>query len=464
MMVIAITLRFLGLVQPFVFQTIIDRVLPFQREATLILIVIMLTLTTIFSVGLSALAIYLGNHAANRLIIELSERIFRHVLNLPLSYLQRWPVGETLARINETDTVRGFLTGTISGIALDVMFAAVYVGALLSISPSLAGIVLAMLPLQIGASALVGPFLRQRMQKSFSADAFHQSRLVEAFGSVVTVKALACEELQVKRFRETLGASLSSAFRVMKLDIINDVSGQIFGNAPVILIIFLGSQMVFRNEITLGELVAFHLLDDKVSGPMMSLASIWEQWQGLKIARLRLGDFLNTTSEIDVAKPALKIDGRPSLRVSGVSFAYAADQFVIRDMDVEIDPAFPTVITGDSGSGKSTLAKLMSGLYVPGIGCISANGCNLADHDPYSVRRTIAYVPQEPELFSGSILDNLLLAKSDATDDEVKRALADSASDRVVAQRRQEFTPMWANAAVISPGGNDNASLWRVQF
>ena len=75
----------------------------------------------------------------------------------------------------------------------------------------------------------------------------------------------------------------------------------------MILIIFLGSQLVFRNEITLGELVAFHLLADKVAGPIMSLSTIWEEWQGLKIARLRLGDFLNTPAESERAKPPLRI-------------------------------------------------------------------------------------------------------------------------------------------------------------
>src|SRR5262245_52238264 len=113
-MVIAVVLRLLGLVQPFVFQTIIDRVLPFQREATLVPIVAVLVLTSLFSTGLGALAAYLGNHMANRLVAELARRIFRHVLNLPLHYLQKWQVGETLARIGEIDTVRGFLTGTVS--------------------------------------------------------------------------------------------------------------------------------------------------------------------------------------------------------------------------------------------------------------------------------------------------------------------------------------------------------------
>ena len=177
----------------------------------------MLVVTALFSAGLEALAAYLGNHMANRLISELARRIFRHVLNLPLRYLQKWQVGETLARISEIDTVRGFLTGTVSGIALDVVFAITYIAALLSISPFLTSIVLIVLPLQIAAFAVVGPAVRRRMQESFLAGSRHQSRLVEAFGNAITVKALACEDVQVERFQETLSWSLLTGFRVAKL-------------------------------------------------------------------------------------------------------------------------------------------------------------------------------------------------------------------------------------------------------
>ncbi|CEJ09885.1 Alpha-hemolysin translocation ATP-binding protein HlyB [bacterium YEK0313] len=461
-MVAAIVLRLLGLVQPFVLQTIIDRVLPFQREATLLLIVAILVLTTLFSAGLDAIASYLGNHMAIHLTGELGERIFQHVFNLPLRYLQRWQVGETLTRIGEIDTVRRFLTGTVSAIALDVAFAIIYIAALLSISPALTLIVIIMLPLQVVAFGMIGPFVRRRMQTAFLAEARHQSRLVESLGNIVTAKALASEGAHVGRLQKTLTESLAADFRVSKLHILNGFVGNLLSNGSVILIIFFGSRLVLQGEITLGQLIAFHLLAEKVSGPIFSLSSAWEQWQALRIARLRLGDLLNEPSETEVAKPVLQVTGPLHLDVRGLSFGYAPDQPVIRDMSVDIRPDRPTLIIGDSGCGKSTFAKLLSGLYTPDRGGIDANGRRLADCDPLSVRRTIAYLPQEPVLFAGTILDNLMLAKPDASGAEIAKALVDSASDRFIAKLPQGLdTDVGEGGGHLSGGQRQRIALAR---
>ena len=129
------------------------------------------------------------------------------------------------------------------------------------------------------------------------------------------------------------------------------------------MIIFFGSQTVFRGEMTLGELIAFHLLAEKVAGPIMSLSSVWEQWQELRVARLRLGDFLNISGEIEANKPKLRIDGPARMSLRSVSFGYGPERQILRDLTIEFEASRPAVIVGKSGCGKSTLAKLVCGLY-----------------------------------------------------------------------------------------------------
>lgn len=434
LVVITIVLRLLGLLQPFAFQAIIDRVLPFQSEATLTLIVVTLIVATMFSAGLDAVASYLGAHMSNRLVAELARRIFHHVLSLPLRHLERWRVGETLSRISEIDTVRNFLTGTVTGIALDVIFAITYVIALYMISPLLTFIVLVILPIQIIVFTAIGPFIRQRMQETFWAEAKYQSRLVEAFGNTTTLKALASEARHAERFQEALVDSLVAGFRATKLNIANHTLGFVLENASVILVLYFGANLVLKNEITLGELVAFHLLAEKVSGPIMSLSTIWEQWQGLKIARYRLGDILNEIPEDAQPKKQLVLFDAPKLALCDVTFSYGDGEPVLNNVNLEFSPKRLTVIVGESGIGKSTLAKLLCGLYIPDTGQVNADGLDICTFDPLSVRRQVVYVPQDATLFSGTVLDNLLIGRPDATRDDIERALQASASDFVIDQ------------------------------
>lgn len=460
LMIVAIVMRLLGLVQPFVFQAVIDRVLPFQREATLLLIVVVLGVTAI-------LVRYSGRAGGlSRKPHGQSADVGSRRPNLPACpssrQLQCWRVGETLTRISEIDTVKAFLTGTVSSILVDLLFAIIYVAALITISPMLTLIVLIVLPLQVIAFGVIGPLTRRRMQRAFLDYSRHQSRLVETLANVVTVKALGCEAVQSERLNRTLADSLLAGFEVTKLHIVNGFTGGLLGNVSVISIVFFGSHLVLRNEITLGQLIAFHLLADKVAGPILSLSAVWEQWQALRIARLRLGDLLNAAAETDISKPPLPVSGRLSLHLEAVSFCYLPEQPVILDLTLEISPDRPTVITGPSGCGKSTLAKLISGIYRPDCGVVEANGHKLTDYDERSVRQAIAYLPQEPELFSGSVQDNILLGNAAATDQEIRSALVESGCDLFIGELPNGIlTDVGERGAYLSGGQRQRIALAR---
>ena len=123
---LAICLRLIGLVEPFIFQVIIDRILPFQREASLIVVMAIFIAVSLFQLGFEILSQILGMLTANRVTRELGARIFDHLFKLPFSHFRKWSVGETIARVSETDTIRAFLVGTTTGVFLDLLFVVVY--------------------------------------------------------------------------------------------------------------------------------------------------------------------------------------------------------------------------------------------------------------------------------------------------------------------------------------------------
>ncbi|MBZ5763465.1 hypothetical protein LAV84_28605 [Rhizobium sp. VS19-DR104.2] len=234
-------MRLLGLVQPFVLKALIDRILPFQREASLYIVVALLVVVALFQSAFKSVSTYLGVDLVNQLTREFSSRIYEHVLHLPLRTLQKWQVGELFARMGEIETVRRFLTGTISGVVIDIVFSFIYLGALFSISPSLTLIIIVVLPTQMAAIAIVGPFLRRRLKQAFLAKSAHQSRMIETFRNAETVKAQAAENRYAKRLDGTMSASLDLGFKITKLHIFNGIINDAFNNAFDILIVFFGA-------------------------------------------------------------------------------------------------------------------------------------------------------------------------------------------------------------------------------
>ena len=431
---LAICLRLIGLVEPFIFQVIIDRILPFQREASLIVVMAIFIAASLFQLGFEILSQILGMLTANRVTRELGARIFDHLFKLPFSHFRKWSVGETMARVSETDTIRAFLVGTTTGVFLDLLFVVVYIAILLTLSGSLTLIVLAALPLQILIYLAFGPFLRRRLRAQFDAGAAHQTQMVENISGIAAVKALSAEGPMLERMDRTLHANLQTGYRVGILGMWNDQLIFILDRAITISILFFGAQLVFSGQMTLGELIAFHLIAEKISGPIESFSGLWESWQNIRVARQRLGDVVNSPTEPFDALPKLPTNLQGRLQFRSVDFAYHPTAPVLNNFDFVAEPNTLTLIVGPSGIGKSTFGRLASGIDVPDYGEVTIDGENIAGFEPHSVRTKISYVPQEPYLFSGTLRENLTLGDETATEEMIERALRISAADRLIEQ------------------------------
>lgn len=250
---LAICLRLIGLVEPFIFQVIIDRILPFQREASLIVVVAIFVAVSLFQMGFEVLSSLLGILTANKVTREFGSRIFDHLFKLPFSHFRKWSVGETIARVSETDTIRNFLVGTTTGVFLDLLFVVIYIGVLLSLSVPPTMIVLIALPLQALVYFAFGPFLRQRLRAQFDAGAKHQTQMVENISGIAAVKALSAEGKMLERLDQTLGNSLFASYRVGVLNIFSDKLTFIIERGVTISIIYARANLVFAGKSLLGS-------------------------------------------------------------------------------------------------------------------------------------------------------------------------------------------------------------------
>jgi len=450
---LAICLRLIGLVEPFVFQVIIDKVLPFERQSSLVVIISVFIAVSIFQLLFEILEDFLGLISANRITKELGSRLFSHLLELPQRHFRRWSVGENLSRIRETDTIRYFLVGTTSGILLDLIFVIVYIGILLSISPKLTIILLLALPIQLAVFMVIGPVLRRRIGKQFDASARYESHMFESFSSTTSIKSLSAEDAIHRRIKRSFDEAMERGLSVGKLNIVSNKSLFFIERTVTILIIFVGSELVFNNVITLGQLIAFHLLSEKVSGPIERFSGLWEQWQNLKISRRRLGDILNESTEFSKTKPKLPNVMENTISFKDVSFAYEGGTDVISKLTIDVRQNALTLVTGASGSGKTSMGKLACGLEKPRSGLVSIGEYNINEFDAKSVRRHIMYVPQDAELFGGTLLDNLLIGSVDIDNEILQQVLKDTACDQFINSLPNGLNTVLEDSGVGLSGG-----------
>ena len=237
------------------------------------------------------------SHTTNRIDVELGARLYQHLLRLPLAYFAARQVGQTVARVRELDTIRNFITGTALTLVIDLVFTVVFFLVMWFYSKQLTYVVLACLPFYIGLSLFITPILRHRLDEKFKYGAENQAFLTESITGMETVKSMAVEPHMQRKWENQLANYVHSSFRSQNL---NNVANQIAGfiNKMMTLgIIWLGAHLVMAGELTVGQLVAFNMLAGRVSGPILKLVQLWQDFQQAGISVKRLGDILNNPTE-----------------------------------------------------------------------------------------------------------------------------------------------------------------------
>jgi subfamily B ATP-binding cassette protein HlyB/CyaB len=431
--------------------------------STLIVLVIGLVAIGVFETILQYLRTYTLTHTTNRIDVELGRRLFHHLFRLPLAYFETRAAGQTVARVRELETIRGFLTGQGLTSLLDLVFTLIFIGVLFIYSPKLTLVVLGAVPVYVIIATLIRPLLRDQINEKFDRGARSQQFLVESIVGAQTLKASGVEPMTQAQWEERLAAYVRTSFDAAMLGSLGQNLVQFVSKATTALVLFLGAQAVIAGQMSVGELIAFNMISGQVVQPILRLSQLWQDFQQVQVSVERLGDILNAPPE-PVPSSFLSLPPpKGAIEIRNATFRYRPNlQDVLRDVTLSIRPGEVIGVVGASGSGKSTLTKLVQRLYSPQFGQVMLDGIDIAQLDPGWLRRQIGVVLQENILFNRTIHENIALAEPAMARARVVHVARLAGADEFIAKLPQGYdTVLEERGANLSGGQRQRIAIAR---
>lgn len=464
-LLISFSLQLLGLATPIITQYIIDKVMVYQNRSALDVMAIALLGFAILEAILGILRLFIFTHTANRLDLSLSSQLFRQLMRLPLTYFESRRVGDTVARVQELENIRSFLTGTALTVILDSIFSVVYLVLMFFYSLSLTLVALAVIPFFIILNLVATPILRRWLNETFNQGADSQSYLVETVTGIHAVKAHAAERKSRRRWEGLFARYIRTSFKAATISNIGSNIGDFLTNFSYLIILWFGAGLVIEQKLTIGALVAFQMLASKVTDPLLRLVQLWQEFQQVLLSVDRLGDILNSAPEAEPGTGVVLPPLRGQISFEQVLFRYQLEQkeAVLKGISFTVKPGMFVGIVGRSGSGKSTLSKLLQRLYQPESGRIFIDDFDIKNVDIGSLRQQISVVLQEDFLFNGSIAENITLGDVDITPEQVIKAAKLAAAHDFISELPQGYeTNIGERGIALSGGQRQRIALARL--
>ena len=423
--------QLLSLANPLLIQVIIDKVISQRSLNTLQIIGIALFLVTIFESILRSLRTYLLVETTNRIDLDLGSEIISHLFKLPLTFFSKRRVGELSTKISELEKIRDFFTGQTLTTIVDALFSIIYIFIMIVYSWLLTLIALSVLPIQILITLLGVPLFKNQYRKVAESNADTQNHLIESMNVIQTIKTQNIENKTFKKWFENYSNFIQKIFNKTITGTILTESSSLLQKISQIIVLWVGASLVLKGQLTLGQLIAFRIISGYVTQPILRLSSLSQRFEELKVSFERLGDVINQETESNfsdknnISMPEIK----GQIKYQNVDYKYQENGNKILDnINIEFKNKSLIGIVGRSGSGKSTFVKLLARLYKPNNGKIYIDDIDIQKVALNSLRKQIGFVSQEPNLVTGTVLENIGISDPEINKSEIidaaKRACA----------------------------------------
>jgi len=447
----------LGLAGPYTLQYLVDAVfakanLQLLNKITLLLIAIFAAQSVFYFIRGYELA-YIGE----RVMADLRENLFDHLQYLSLSFYNEHRTGEIVSRLtNDVSTVRNLVT---SDIATAIGQGLTFIGALILIIVTdwrLTLFMIALIPVVMLTAIYFGRRLRKISTSVQDQLANATTVMEEALSGIRVVQSFTREPYEIGRFSDSIERTFGLAVRRIRISSLFGPLISFLGFGAVVSIFWFGGREVVLGRLTAGQLFMFLVLTMTIAGSIGQFSGLWTNLQEALGSTRRLFELLDTPSDIVEAPSALTlppVDGR--ITFEGVSFAYHDNPAmpILVDISLEARPGEVLALVGPSGAGKTTLVNLIPRFFDPSQGRVLVDGYDVRQVQLKSLRAQVGIVPQETLLFGGTVRENILYGRLDASEEQLFEAARAANAHDFILQLANGYDTLVGERGVKLSGG-----------
>ncbi len=451
---------------PYFVKLAIDNGVTPKDPVALKKIVLAFLAVSVVQLGVNYLRVRIMSRVGQHVLYDVRTAMFNHLQKLSLGFYNRYSVGRVITRvINDVGTLREFITWAVLAIVRNALGIIGTMIAMLSLNFKLSLLTFAVMPLMIWATLAFRQTARQSYRKVRAAVSWANSTLAENINGVRVVQAFSRQEYNYLNFQNYINRYFyETSLDAVKVASVYTPVVDVLGAVASAMVVYVGGTAVLGESITPGVLIAFVLYVDRFFEPIRDLSRRFDTLQSTMAGGERILDLLNTEVEVQDAENAEEMGTIiGGVRFENVSFHYSDDPTLVLDqINLDVDAGETVAFVGETGAGKTTIVKLLTRFHDPTDGCLRVDGVDLRTVTQQSLRRQMGMVLQDSFLFNGSVKENILFGRLDASDEDViAAAQAVGAHDFIVRLRNGYETSVEEGGVLLSVGQRQLISFAR---
>ncbi len=445
----------LSLVFPLVIEQVVDSVLVAHDLALLNQITLILLGVFIIRSISSFFETYFVNWVGEKVVLDLRLELYNHLQELSLGFFSKRRVGELTSRLSSDVTmIRSGLTSNVNTLLQQLLIVIGSVIIMLVLNWRLTLFVLVMAPIIAGLGAFFGILMRRSGTQVQDELAGSLTVANEVLQSIREVKSFGREPFERERFAASNIRAYSIAVSMVRARAFVGSLTAFIGFGGMVVILWFGGREALAGRLTGGELIAFLVYGVSIAGSLVSLLNLYTSFEQAFGATKRVFEILDIQPEVvdqPNAKTLQRVEGR--ITFDHVSFSYEARQEVLHDINLDIASGEILALVGPSGAGKSTIFNLIPRFYDPTVGSVCIDSLDLRTVTQKSLRDQIAIVPQETLLFGGTIYENIVYGRLDATEAQVIEAAKAANAHQFILDLPDQFQTVVGERGIRLSGG-----------